>query len=266
MTHSSPSSNPPAGGLKLPPWLITVIVLGFLGVAWYQNRQKNEVARSGKPISSQQPGEDHDSIQIVPGPTKISSRGVTSNEDGRNEPVLVEVTPERDDTTSHDRNTHGITISPDKSMSDRSPQQTRAGPGPSITNRNGPDRGSSPKSPSQPSNDPRKANTGNPSTTTTAKLENQTIRDFGKVVFKGTIDLQPTLDRIARGEKNSHRNDGTTFGNRERRLPQKSSGYYTEYVHPTKGINGPGPQRVIVGKGGDIWYTPDHYETFKKIK
>ena len=128
----------------------------------------------------------------------------------------------------------------------------------------------SPKSPTQPTNDPRrdtpKPDTVEKKSATTAQLENQTIRDFGRVVFKGTIDLQPTLDRIARGERNTHRNDGSTFGNRERRLPQKRQGYYTEYVHPTKDINSPGPQRVIFGKSGDIWYTPDHYETFKKIK
>ncbi|MBM4076766.1 MAG: ribonuclease, partial [Planctomycetes bacterium] len=73
-------------------------------------------------------------------------------------------------------------------------------------------------------------------------------------------------DRIARNEKNSHRNDGSTFGNREGRLPKKPFGYYTEYVHPTKGIDGPGPQRVVVGKDGDVWYTPNHYESFKKVK
>ena len=98
------------------------------------------------------------------------------------------------------------------------------------------------------------------------RIENQTIHDqSGRVVFQGTIDLQPTLDRIAKGQQNSHRNDGTTFQNRERRLPAKPSGYYKEYVHPTPNISGPGPQRVIIGKDGDIWYTPDHYQTFRRI-
>jgi len=99
------------------------------------------------------------------------------------------------------------------------------------------------------------------------RVENQTIRDqSGRVVFQGTIDLQPTLDRIARGDSNSHRNDGTTFQNRERRLPAKPSGYYKEYVHPTPKLGGPGPQRIIVGKDGDVWYTPDHYQTFRRIE
>jgi guanyl-specific ribonuclease Sa len=100
-----------------------------------------------------------------------------------------------------------------------------------------------------------------------ARIPNQTIRDqSGKVLFRGTIDLQPTLDRIERGERNSHRNDGTTFQNRERRLPVRPGGYYKEFVHPTPGTSGPGPQRVIVGKEGEVWYTPDHYLSFKQIR
>jgi len=99
------------------------------------------------------------------------------------------------------------------------------------------------------------------------QIKNQRIRDQdGKIIYSGTIDLQPTLDRIARGDSNSHRNDGTTFQNRERRLPVKPTGYYKEYVHPTPKVSGPGPQRIIIGKDDDIWYTPDHYRTFQRIQ
>lgn len=99
------------------------------------------------------------------------------------------------------------------------------------------------------------------------QIKNQKIRDQdGKIIYSGTIDLRPTLDRIARGDPNSHRHDGTTFQNRERRLPAKATGYYKEYVHPTPKTTGPGPQRIIVGKDGDIWYTPDHYRTFQRIQ
>lgn len=98
-------------------------------------------------------------------------------------------------------------------------------------------------------------------------IRDQTIRGLdGRVVFKGTIDLKPTLDRIQQGRANHHRNDGTTFQNRERRLPHQPGGYYREYVHPTPGETGPGPQRIIIGRDGDIWYTPDHYKTFQEIK
>jgi len=66
-----------------------------------------------------------------------------------------------------------------------------------------------------------------------------------------TVDLGPTLDRIARGERFPHRNDGTIFRNREGLLPAKREGYYREYVHPTPNVPGPGPQRIVIGEGGD---------------
>jgi ribonuclease T1 len=98
-------------------------------------------------------------------------------------------------------------------------------------------------------------------------IRNVTIRDQdGDVVYKGDIDLQPTLDRIERGERHSHRNDGSTFRNLEGRLPKQPSGYYKEYVHPTEDLGGPGPQRVVLGQKGEIYYTHDHYQSFKKLK
>ena len=100
-----------------------------------------------------------------------------------------------------------------------------------------------------------------------AEVPNVTLRDLdGKVVFRGTVDVQSTLDRIAAGKRLSYRNDGSTFENRERRLPRKPSGYYREYVHPTPSLAGPGPQRLVVGEQGEVYYTPDHYRTFKRIR
>jgi len=85
-------------------------------------------------------------------------------------------------------------------------------------------------------------------------------------VLQGTVDLQPTLDRIASGVKYPTRNDGTTFKNNEGLLPQQPTGYYTEYVVPTFGVNGAGPQRIVTGRGGELYYTPDHYKTFVPVK
>ncbi|MEJ6816508.1 ribonuclease domain-containing protein [Pseudomonas sp. LF-5] len=85
-------------------------------------------------------------------------------------------------------------------------------------------------------------------------------------VLQGTVDLGPTLDRIKSGGSFPHRNDGSIFQNRASDLPQKPAGYYTEYVHPTPGIAGPGPQRIVVGKGAEMYYTADHYKTFIPIK
>ncbi|TFF14686.1 hypothetical protein EXW72_03890 [Pseudomonas sp. BCA14] len=85
-------------------------------------------------------------------------------------------------------------------------------------------------------------------------------------ILQGTVDLGPTLDRIKSGGSFPHRNDGSIFQNRASDLPQKPAGYYTEYVHPTPGIAGSGPQRIVVGKGGEMYYTADHYKTFIPIK
>ena len=74
------------------------------------------------------------------------------------------------------------------------------------------------------------------------------------------------MARIEAGEKLSRfGHDGITFENREKRLPHKPKGYYHEYVHPTTGVSGPGPQRVILGEEGEIWFTHDHYRTFKRV-
>jgi len=98
------------------------------------------------------------------------------------------------------------------------------------------------------------------------KFFNQTIYDQdGEVAYRGTIDLGPTLARIERHERLGFPNDGVTFQNRERRLPQHSAGYYHEYVHPTPDLRGPGPQRIITGKEGELYYTADHYRTFQRL-
>ncbi|WKA60627.1 hemagglutinin repeat-containing protein [Pectobacterium aroidearum] len=104
-------------------------------------------------------------------------------------------------------------------------------------------------------------------------IEGVTVKDIKTgQVFSGTIDLKPTLDRIASGGAYPHRNDGTVFKNLPDRgtgkigLPSQPIGYYKEYVHPTPNILGPGPQRIIVGQNGEAYYTNDHYKTFMKIR
>ncbi|MFN0018468.1 MAG: ribonuclease domain-containing protein [Pirellulaceae bacterium] len=98
------------------------------------------------------------------------------------------------------------------------------------------------------------------------KIPSVTVRDQDdKVVFRGTVDVGPTLARIERGEKLRFPNDGTVFQNREQRLPRKPAGYYREYVHPTAKVGGPGPQRIVKGKAGEVFYTHDHYHTFLRL-
>lgn len=88
-----------------------------------------------------------------------------------------------------------------------------------------------------------------------------------EVVYRGTVDLAQTLERID-GERilAEFRHDGIEFRNFERRLPIKPRGHYREWVHPTQGQRGPGPQRVVTGKDGEAYYTWDHYGHFVRIR
>ncbi len=88
----------------------------------------------------------------------------------------------------------------------------------------------------------------------------------GDLAYEGDIDLAPVFARIERGERDSHDNDGSTFGNREGLLPKKDRGYYTEYVVRTPGMRSVGPQRLILGENGEAYYTADHYDSFTQVR
>jgi ribonuclease T1 len=74
-----------------------------------------------------------------------------------------------------------------------------------------------------------------------------------------------TLALIRKGGPYPYSRDGVTFGNFERILPRKASGYYKEYTVPTPGESDRGARRIVAGQAGDKYYTPDHYESFKFI-
>jgi filamentous hemagglutinin len=94
-----------------------------------------------------------------------------------------------------------------------------------------------------------------------------TVRDRdGRIAWRGDVDLRPVLARIEAGERDEHANDGGVFGNRERLLPAQPGGYYREYVVRTPGISHAGPQRLVVGRNGEIFYTSDHYASFERIR
>ena len=78
--------------------------------------------------------------------------------------------------------------------------------------------------------------------------------------------LEATLVLIDRGGPFPYPGrDGSTFENRERRLPQQPRGYYREYTVPTRGASNRGARRVVAGREGERWYTRDHYRTFTRI-
>lgn len=93
------------------------------------------------------------------------------------------------------------------------------------------------------------------------------VRDLdGRVAWRGEVDLNPVLARIESGQRDTHRNDGAVFQNRERRLPDRPRGHYREFVVRTPGINHAGPQRLVIGADGEIFYTADHYRSFQRLR
>lgn len=128
----------------------------------------------------------------------------------------------------------------------------------------------SPSPPRQSKPTPRAAPQGAPrappSDADPLVIKGLALRDSsGRTIYRGEIDLAPTLERIAAGRRLRFPNDGTTFQNRENRLPRRPPGYYREWVVPTPKEPGPGPQRVITGEEGEVWYTSDHYRSFRRL-
>ncbi|MEV7418910.1 ribonuclease domain-containing protein [Streptomyces sp. NPDC089919] len=74
-----------------------------------------------------------------------------------------------------------------------------------------------------------------------------------------------TLLLIDRGGPYPYRQDGTVFGNFERVLPRQKRGYYHEYTVRTPGSRDRGARRLVTGQGGELFYTGDHYKSFKAV-
>ena len=82
-------------------------------------------------------------------------------------------------------------------------------------------------------------------------------------------DLPPevaeTLALIDAGGPFPEDEDGDVFENREELLPDHPMGYYKEYTVPTPGSDDRGARRIVVGAGGELYYTDDHYSSFSRI-
>lgn len=79
-------------------------------------------------------------------------------------------------------------------------------------------------------------------------------------------EAQETLARIDKGGPFPYARDGIVFENREHLLPKKAFAYYREYTVVTPGESDRGARRVIVGVGGERYYTSDHYGSFVRIE
>lgn len=80
-------------------------------------------------------------------------------------------------------------------------------------------------------------------------------------------EARQTIALIQRGGPFPHRQDGSTFGNREQQLPQRPRGYYREYTVDTPGARTRGTRRIVTGGDpAEAWYyTDDHYASFRSF-
>ena len=77
-------------------------------------------------------------------------------------------------------------------------------------------------------------------------------------------EINNTLERIRTGEK-KFKQDGAIFRNAEGLLPEKPQDYYREYTVLTPGAENRGTRRIVQGRGGETYYSDDHYKSFIEI-
>ena len=92
------------------------------------------------------------------------------------------------------------------------------------------------------------------------------------VAFQGDIAVQnlpgearQTLALIEKNGPFPYPRDGAVFGNREGLLPKRERGYYREYTVKTPGAHDRGARRIVAGRVGEVYYTDDHYRSFRRI-
>jgi ribonuclease T1 len=79
-----------------------------------------------------------------------------------------------------------------------------------------------------------------------------------------SAEIAATLAAIESGDL-PHEEDGDVFQNREGLLPDQPLGYYREYTVDTPGSPDRGARRLVIGEGGEVYYTDDHYASFTEI-
>ena len=70
---------------------------------------------------------------------------------------------------------------------------------------------------------------------------------------------------IRKGGPFAYQRDGATFSNREKLLPARERGWYREFTVKTPGEHTRGARRIIAGRDGTLYYSDDHYRSFKRI-
>ncbi|MDG9719549.1 ribonuclease domain-containing protein [Streptomyces sp. DH24] len=78
-------------------------------------------------------------------------------------------------------------------------------------------------------------------------------------------EARETLQLLDAGGPFPYERDGAVFNNFEDLLPRHPRGYYHEYTVRTPGSRDRGSRRIVTGRGGETYYTDDHYESFRAV-
>ena len=78
-------------------------------------------------------------------------------------------------------------------------------------------------------------------------------------------EARQTIALVRKGGPYPYARDGAIFSNREAMLPRQRRGYYKEYTVKTPGERTRGARRIVAGAGGELYYTDDHYNHFRRV-
>ena len=105
--------------------------------------------------------------------------------------------------------------------------------------------------------------------TTLSQNHIETASNSNAAAITGDAQIDQTIALIQQGGPFPYPNkDGTTFYNREGKLPAQSQGYYREYTVPTPAVSHRGARRIVTGgHPPTIYYlTLDHYGSFQELE
>jgi ribonuclease T1 len=100
----------------------------------------------------------------------------------------------------------------------------------------------------------------------TACAREQTAHELPVVTVADLpAEARETLNLIDKGGPFPYPKDGSVFFNRERLLPRAPRGYYREFTVRTPESRDRGARRIVRGDRGELYYTDDHYRTFRRV-
>ncbi len=74
-----------------------------------------------------------------------------------------------------------------------------------------------------------------------------------------------TVALIRKGGPDPFEGVGVVVVNREKLLPARERGWYREYTVRTPGERTRGARRIVAGRDGTLYYSDDHYQSFRLI-